>query len=198
MREAALLAAPDFLLNVTMNAHKAITGVFAGDMLAAHAAGCAFLKEAAMVPVTEPYDIVMTTNSGYPLDQNLYQSIKGMSSARNIVRQGGDIIIATACEEGIPEYGEYFNSPQGILDMISAPGFQCQDQWQVQLQALVQLHANVYVYTDGLSDTQIKAALFNPCHDIPELVENLRAKHGPAARICVMPDGPQTIGYLQE
>jgi nickel-dependent lactate racemase len=157
-----------------------------------------------MVPIDAPYDVVVTTNSGYPLDQNLYQSIKGVSSARNIVRRDGSIIIATACEEGIPEYGEYYNllkkggSPQGILDMISTPGFQCQDQWQVQIQALLQLHADVYVYSDGLTDAQIEAALLTPCSDIPALVERLRAKYGPDARICVMPDGPQTIGYLKE
>ena len=67
MREVALMTQPTFLLNVTLNAKKEITGVFGGDLLAAHAAGCAFVKESAMVPVAEPYDVVITTNSGYPL-----------------------------------------------------------------------------------------------------------------------------------
>ena len=88
MREVALLTKPTFLLNVTLNAKRQITGVFAGDMLAAHAAGCNFVREQAMVKVEAPYDIVVTTNSGYPLDQNLYQSVKGMSAANQIVRDG--------------------------------------------------------------------------------------------------------------
>ncbi len=83
---------PTFLLNVALNASRQITGVFAGDMLAAHAQGCAFVKANAMAGVSAPYDIVITTNRGYPLDQNLYQSVKGMSAAAQIVREGGDII----------------------------------------------------------------------------------------------------------
>ena len=72
----------------SLNVEREITGIFAGDMLAAHAKGCAFVKENAMRAVDEPYDIVITTNSGYPLDQNLYQSVKGMSAASQVVRAG--------------------------------------------------------------------------------------------------------------
>ena len=90
MREIALLSKPTFLLNVTLNASHQVTGVFAGDLLAAHSAGCAFVKENAMAGVDQPFDIVLTTNSGYPLDQNLYQTVKGMSAAK-IGRPRGDI-----------------------------------------------------------------------------------------------------------
>jgi len=203
MREMALRTDPTFLLNVALNAQGWITGVFAGDMLAAHAAGCAFVRESAMVAVDEPYDIVVTTNSGYPLDQNLYQSVKGMSAAAQIVRQGGSIIIAAACEDGVPDHGRYAallaeaGSPQGILDMLARPGFAEQDQWQIQIQAKIQLRAGVYVYSDGLTDEQIERALFTPCRDIEATVSELQRKYGPDARICAMPDGPQTIGYFR-
>jgi nickel-dependent lactate racemase len=202
MLEAALAARPTFLLNVTLNARRAITGVFAGDLRAAHAAGCAFVRAHSMVPVAAPYDVVITTNSGYPLDQNLYQSVKGMSAANRIVRQGGAIIMAAACEDGLPDHGRYAEllrtagSPQGVLDLLAQPGFTAQDQWQVQIQALIQQRAEVLVYSDGLTDAQIAAALFTPCPDIARAVAGLRARHGPAARVCVMPDGPQTIAYL--
>jgi nickel-dependent lactate racemase len=102
MLEAARMTRPSFLLNVAMNRDKQITGVFAGEMEAAHAAGCAFVKRCAMVPVAEPFDVVITTNSGYPLDQNLYQTVKGMSAANRIVRDGGAIIMAAACADGLP------------------------------------------------------------------------------------------------
>jgi nickel-dependent lactate racemase len=202
MREVALRAKPTFLLNVAMNTHKQITGVFAGDLLAAHAAGCAFVRETAMVPVAEPYDLVLTTNSGYPLDQNLYQSVKGMSAAARIVRPGGTILMAAGCEDGLPQHGRYADllkqagSPQGVLDMLAQPGFSQPDQWQVQIQALIQRHAEVLVYSDGLSDVQIEQALFTPCRDIPQAIAERRAHLGPAARVCVLPDGPQTIAYL--
>jgi len=203
MRQVALSTDPTFLLNVTLNSHREITGVFAGDMLQAHAAGCRFVKETAMAPVDDLYDIVITTNSGYPLDQNLYQSVKGMSAARQIVREGGAIIIATACEDGLPNHGLYAEllakagSPRACMDMISEPGFCEQDQWQVQVQAQIQLHADVYVYTDGLTEQQIADALFIPTRSVEQTVAELLDRYGPGARICVMPEGPLTIPYLR-
>jgi nickel-dependent lactate racemase len=202
MREVALRSEPTFLVNVALNTQQEITAVFAGDMLPAHAQGCEFVRRNAMVAVEEPYDIVITTNSGYPLDQNLYQSVKGMSAANQIVREGGAIIIATACEDGLPNHGLYAEllvnggSPMGILEMISQPGFSAQDQWQVQIQAQIQRRAEMYVYSDGLTDEQIQMALFLPCRDIATTVENLQKKYGSQARICVMPEGPQLIPYL--
>lgn len=202
MSEAARMAQPTFLLNVTLNTDKQITGVFAGELFQAHAAGCAFVRESAMVPVTEPYDIVVTTNSGYPLDQNLYQCVKGMSAARQIVRKGGAIIMAGACNDGLPSHGKYAEllvrggSPQGVLDMIAQPNFLEHDQWQVQIQAQIQLHAAVYVYSDGLTDEQIERALFLPAHNIAQTVATLQEQYGGNARICVLPEGPLTIAYL--
>jgi nickel-dependent lactate racemase len=203
MREVALSTAPTFLLNVTLNAGHQITAVFGGDLLAAHRAGCAFVKENAMVAVEAPYDIVITTNSGYPLDQNLYQAVKGMSAANQVIRPGGAMIIAAACTDGLPDHGGYAallaaaGSPQGILDMIARPGFSEQDQWQVQIQAQIQLRAEVHVYSDGLTNAQIEQALLIPCRNIEQTVAQLRAKYGPEARICAIPEGPQTIPYLQ-
>jgi lactate racemase len=203
MRETALMTDPTFLLNVTLNVHKQITGVFAGDMLAAHAAGCRFVREQAMVGVDAPYDVVVTTNSGYPLDQNLYQCVKGMSAARQIVREGGAIVMAGACQDGLPNHGRYAEllqrggSPQGVLDLLAEPGFSAQDQWQVQVQAMIQLFADVYVYSGGLSDRQIRSALFEPCRNIGATVTMLQEAAGGNARICVMPEGPQTVAYLK-
>ncbi len=202
MREVALWTEPTFLLNVTLNAKGEITGVFAGDMLSAHAAGCEFVRKNAMVAVDEPFDIVVTTNSGFPLDQNLYQSVKGMSAANRILRAGGAIVIATACEDGLPDHGQYVQllaqgrSPQGVLEMLGQAGFSAQDQWQVQIQAGIQQRADVYVYSDGLTDDEIERALLIPCDNIPATLEDLRGGNGGSARIAVLPEGPQTIAYL--
>jgi len=203
MREVALRTNPTFLLYVSLNARREINGIFAGDMLTAYAKGCTFVKENAMRAVDRPYDIVITTNSGYPLDQNLYQSVKGLSAANQIVKQGGSILIATACEDGLPNHGRYAallaeaGSPQGVMDMISKPGFRAHDQWQVQIQAQIQNRADVYVYSDGLTDEQIERALFIPCRNLEQTVSQLQEKNGSQARICVIPEGPQTIPYLQ-
>ena len=193
-----------FLVNVTLNKRKEITGVFAGDLDAAHAAGCAFAKETAMVPVPAPFDIVVTTNSGYPLDMNLYQAVKGMSAAAQIVKDGGTIVCAAECADGVPEHGLYgqllraADSPQALLDRILSPGFLEQDQWQAQIQAQIQLRADVHIYADGLTDGQIRDALFTPCRDIAQTLARLREHHGPDATICILPEGPQTIPYVDQ
>ena len=193
-----------FLVNVALNRDKEITAVFAGDLDAAHSAGCAFVKETAMVPVPRPFDIVITTNSGYPLDLNLYQSVKGMSAAAQVVRHGGAIIIAADCWDGIPEHGFYgqllreASSPQELLERVHTPGFRMQDQWEAQVQAQIQLKADVYVRSGNLTHAQIHSALLEPCERIEETVAAYLGKHGRDARICVLPEGPQTIPYVAD
>ena len=197
MREMASRVHPVFLLNVTMNAQRQISGVFAGDLLRAHAAGCAFVKAHAFVQVQQPYDVVVASNSGYPLDQNLYQCVKGMRAAVRAVRKGGAILMCGECVDGIPAYGKYLEllqlggSPQGILDLLAQPGFSSHDQWQVQVQAQIQMHADVYVHADGLSEADIRRALFLPARDLQGTLSNLIARYGP--RGCVLPMGPETV-----
>ena len=201
-REVTLQTGRSFLLNVTLNRDHQVTGVFAGELDAAHAAGCAFNKETAMVAVPHPFDVVITSNSGYPLDLNLYQSVKGMSAAAQIVKTGGAIILAADCWDGIPEHGQYGKllgeapNPQELLARICTPGFLEQDQWQAQIQAQIQLKADVYFYSRNLSEGQIRAALLLPCPCIDETVKALRGRFGPHATICVLPEGPQTIPYV--
>jgi len=202
MLAVAQSTAPAFLLNVTLNRSRQITSVFAGDMVVAHRAGADFVRRTSMRPLPEPFDIVITSNSGYPLDLNLYQSVKGMSAAAQIVRPGGDIIVAAECWDGVPSHGEYrrllweASSPQELLDRIMAPGFRCHDQWEAQVQAQIALKANVHVYAGGLSDEELRRALVIPCRSIEETVARLR-RNNPEARLAVLPDGPQTVPYIE-
>jgi nickel-dependent lactate racemase len=99
-REINRMCKPDFMLNVTLNSNKEITNVFAGELFQAHDAGCAFVKKHSMIKCEERFDVVITSNSGYPLDQNLYQAVKGMRAAHKIVKKGGTIIVATDCSDG--------------------------------------------------------------------------------------------------
>jgi nickel-dependent lactate racemase len=201
MLAVAKATAPDFLLNVTLNQEREITGVFAGDLVAAHRAGVAFARQTAMQAVAAPFDVVITSNSGYPLDLNLYQAVKGMAAAARIVKPGGDIIVAAECWDGIPSHGEYkrllweATSPRDLLERVMVPGFRCQDQWEAQIQAQIEEAARVHVYADGLSDEELRQALVIPCRSIEETVaEILRGK--PGATVAVLPDGPQTVPYL--
>jgi nickel-dependent lactate racemase len=204
MLEIAERTEPNFLLNVTLNKDREITGVFAGDLEQAHAAGCDFCRQSAMVPVPHLFDVVVTSNSGYPLDLNLYQAVKGMSAAARIVRPGGSIIVAAECWDGIPEHGEYANmlravqQPEELLAMVERPGFARHDQWEVQIQALIQRRAHVYVYSDGLSDDQVREALLTPCPSIEATLAELLDHSGPEASVCVLPDGPQIVPFVPD
>ncbi|NLJ26308.1 MAG: nickel-dependent lactate racemase [Firmicutes bacterium] len=201
--EAASLCPPHFSLNVTLNRHHEITGVFAGDLEKAHQKGIEFVRETAMQAVSEPYDIVITTNSGYPLDQNLYQTVKGLSAAAQIVKDGGVIIAAAECSDGYPSHGNYremlLESPsmECFLRHMREDRYDVTDRWQVQIQAMVHHKAEVYLYTDGLTDEEIKDAHLRPCHDMAALVSELVSDRGPGVRICVLPEGPMTIPYVK-
>jgi nickel-dependent lactate racemase len=198
--QAAAMAPPTFCLNVALNAEKAMTDAWAGDWQQVHAAGCRTVGARALVPVDAPFDVVITTNSGYPLDLNLYQAVKGMSAAARVVRPGGAIVVAAECWDGIPDHGNYkellwtAGSPQALLEMIAQPGFFRQDQWEAQIQALIQFKADVYLYSGGLSDDEVRRAWLRPCRDIAATVQELCARYGP--RICVLPEGPQTVPVI--
>ncbi len=199
IRWIAQQAKIDFALDVTLEAGGRITGVFAGALAETHPAGCGFAREVAMVPVDEPFDVVVTTNGGYPLDQNLYQSVKGMSAAAQIVREGGAIVIASECSDGMPGHGRYASllreadGPRAFLARLPTRATE-HDQWQVQVQAKIQTRARVFVKADGLTPEQIRRAWLEPIDDVEQLLRNLRDQG--ARRVAVLPQGPQTIPYL--
>jgi len=202
-REINGLCKPQFMLNVTLNKEKEITSVFAGELYEAHDRGCEFVKEHAMIRCEDRFDVVITSNSGYPLDQNLYQAVKGMSAAQKIVKKGGAIIMASECSDGLPSHGNYSkifelaDSPQGLLDLINNPEFKMFDQWQVQKQAVIQVWSDVYVYST-LSDDQVKGAMLKPTHNIEQTLQELKQVYGENMTVAVLPLGPLTIPYVKE
>ena len=201
LRDIALKTGPSFLLNVTLNEQRDITNVFAGDIIEAHKTGCVFVKKSAMQPVEQPFDIVVTTNSGYPLDLNLYQGVKGMSAGARVLKEGGTLILAAECREGVPDGSPLDDllrsagSIEEILAMLSTPGFVRPEQWQAQIQALVQRRAEVLVCCE-LDDATLRACHLAPCADINAEVAKRLAKLGADARVAVLPQGPLTIPYL--
>jgi lactate racemase len=201
MRDIALRVGPSFLLNVTLNEQRAITSVVAGDLIEAHKRGIEFVRQSAMQKVKAPFEIVITTNSGYPLDLNLYQGVKGMSAAARIVQEKGTIILACECREGVPANSSLdkllrsASSPEEILALLATPGFVQPEQWQAQIQALIQRKAQVLVHS-ALPDETIRAAHLIPCHDIGAAVLEQLDRLGPEARVAALPQGPLTIPYL--
>ena len=202
IRAVAQRAGVAFNLDVTLNAEHRITHVFAGEPARSHAAGCAFAMETAMAPVERPYDVVISTNSGYPLDQNLYQTVKGMSAAAQIVRPGGTIVMASECSDGLPEHGRYkdllreSDGPTAFLERLARARAAEHDQWQVQVQAQIQRRARVLVHAGGLTPDQLRTAWLEPADDVAGCVAALLGAAGPGARLAVLPQGPQTIPYV--
>lgn len=190
-----------FLLNVSLNEEKHITGWFAGDLGAAHRRGREFVRGSAMQRVDAPFDVVVTTNSGYPLDMNLYQGVKGMSAAATIAKPGATIILAAECSEGLPagspsdQLLRSVRSPEELLARICSPGFAWPEQWQSQIQTLIQTRARVLLHS-LMPDDLVRAALLEPCHDIGAEVRAQIARIGPGARVAVLPWGPLTIPYV--
>jgi lactate racemase len=201
LRDVALRVGPSFVLNVTLNEQRQITAVFAGDLMEAHRVGCEFVRQSAMQKVEAPFDVVVTTNSGYPLDLNLYQGVKGMSAGVRIIRPGGTLILACECREGVPANSPLdrlilsASSSEEILAMLSTPGFVRPEQWQAQIQALVQRKATVLLYS-SLPDDVVRRCFLTPCPDISAAVRERLAVLGPNARVAVLPQGPLTIPYL--
>ena len=202
VREIAWLTGVDFAVDVTLNRDQEITAAFAGDLLTEHAEACRAARRDAMQPVEAPFDVVLTTNSGYPLDQNLYQSVKGISAAAEVVKPGGRIICVAECRDGLPDHGAYAailaekDSPAELLEMINSPGYSTPDQWQVQIQAQIQKKASVSVVAGCLQPEQIRAAHFEPAENAAEAVTQALAASGPGSTLCVLPQGPQTIPYV--
>lgn len=192
----------DFALDVVLNREQQIVEAFGGELFAMHTAAREAAKRLAMRPVEGRFDVVVTTNAGYPLDQNLYQSVKGMSAGATVVRDGGTIVCAAECRDGFPDHGSYREvlesapSPRALLDAIEARPETVPDQWQVQVQAKVQSLARVVMHTSYLSDQALAAAHLEQTADIADTVAEALGAAGSAARVCVLPEGPQTIPYL--
>ena len=191
----------DFCINVTLNVKKQITRFFCGDVLAAHDQGCSFAKETAMIPCRDSFPIVVTTNGGYPLDQNLYQAVKGMSAAAQVVGLGGLILAASRCNDGFPSHGNFHKllvehtSPKAILDTILTPDFSMYDQWEAQLLALILLKARVGLFSD-LAPKEVWQAHLIPITDLEAAISAELRRVGKDAPIAVLPEGPMTIPYL--
>ena len=201
IRHDGALLPLDFCVNVTLNRRRAITAVFCGDVSAAHQAGCVFSRETAMVACEQPLPIVVTTNSGYPLDQNLYQAVKGMSAAAQVVAGGGYIVTAARCNDGFPEHGNFRRllfehaTPESLLETIMTPGFSLFDQWQAQLLARILIKARVALHSE-LPAADVRRAHLEPVEDVERALEAELTRIGRDAPVAVLPEGPMTIPYV--
>ncbi len=200
-REMTSLCPAHFIANVTLDGAKRITGVFAGDATAAHDAGCAQALGEAFVTVDRTYPVVVTSNSGYPLDQNFYQTVKGISAAARIVAPGGTIVVAAECRAGLPGEGEFgqlladARDNDALLSAIMATQHTRLDQWQVQTLLQCAQKARIILHS-RLSPADRARTRVDHSDDLGATLADLQRAYGSRLPVAIMPRGPLTIPTL--
>lgn len=135
-------------------------------------------------------------------DQNVYQTVKGISAAARAVKPGGAIIAVAECSDGLPDHGDFKDllklkpTLQGVLEAIEAPGFARLDQWQAQTLSLVGRKAEMFLYS-SLDDETVCACHLKLTHHIEATLSKLLEQYGPQARVIVLPEGPQSVPMLR-
>ena len=194
MMAAAEMAGLAFILNVVLNGKHEVIGAFAGDIHEAHAAGCAFVRELAGVDAV-PCDIAITTNGGYPLDQNIYQAVKGMTAAEATLAEGGVIIDIAGCADGHGGEGFYRNIAENDpaafeRACIDRPKDETlPDQWTSQIFARILAHHPVIMVTDLCDHQMLSDMHMTPVNTVEEALALAFELKGPDARVAVIPDG---------
>lgn len=198
MVEAARRTKVQFILNVALDPQKRIAAAFAGDLEQAHAQGVHFIRSQYGCRA-EHGDIVITSNGGYPLDQNLYQSPKAAATAEMCCREGGVIILCCSCSDGIG--GEHFEkliglgSPEQIEAHLAAlpPRETIPEQWCAQIYARILKRHSVILVTTGLSAQQVRRANMVPAASVDEALALAYTMVGKDAQVVVIPDGVNVL-----
>lgn len=201
------LVGVDFLVNVTITHDRRLSGVFAGDMAAAHERGCREVDRATGAVVSRPYDLVVTCGGGYPLDQSFYQTGKGMVTALPALGPESTLVLLSACTEvGSPEFEglllRYENRWRDFLVDAKANPKVIKDQWQYQMMTRVLERIGlerVLLVNDGLGLDLQRRLSVTPMPGPGDMATRAQrfiddfAKRRPGARIAVIPEGPYTM-----
>ncbi len=193
----------DFIVNVTIDKNKNITGIFCGNPIEAHIRGVEFLNSYVKVPVNKTFDIVITTNGGYPLDRNLYQAVKGMATGELIVNRNGVIIIASECIDGLGGHDEFYNmfletkNPIKVLEKIKREE-PIKDQWEAQVLARILMKARIIVVSK-MKQSIIEDMLMIPASTIDEAInEAIKIINKDKPKVAIAPEGPYIIPEIKD
>lgn len=196
---AAEAARLQFILNVVIDSKKKVIGAFAGHPVKAHQEGCVFVEGLAKVEAVEA-DIVITSNGGYPLDQNIYQAVKGMTAAETCIKPGGVIIMVAACNDG--HGGEDFyrwfidaSSPEEVARKIEGISREntVADQWEAQILARVLMRCKVIMVTDRCDPKLIRDMHMLHARTLQDAMTMAEVLVGRDAKVAVIPDGVSVI-----
>jgi lactate racemase len=199
--EIAAMARHDFMLDVTLTQERAISGVFAGEPVKAHAAGVTFLESTSTSPTPAPADAVITCAAGYPLDLTFYQTVKGVTAAQHIVKPGGRILVLGECAEGIgsAEFAGMLARYRGhaeYLDEIRGRNVEV-DQWQLEKLALVGVKNELFFYTPGVDAAEVGSLGSRVFAKLDDAVSAALDGLAPDALVVLVPEGPYAFARVQ-
>ncbi|MFH1031372.1 MAG: nickel-dependent lactate racemase [Chloroflexota bacterium] len=202
MVEQARMANLDFIVNVLLNQEKQITHVFAGNPWLAHQQGCETERAIVEAEIDHKVDITIVTNGGAPLDCDFYQACKGIDVASQITRDGGIIIAASACPDGIgPESFRSLHasvhSPEEVLHALNSTDNSGGVGWQNQILARTQLNHTIYLLS-GLKDSEASQMMVTPIHSLEEGLNKALRVLGKNAEIAIIPEGPLVIPVVKK
>ena len=199
MLYAAKTAGLVFIVNVILNGNRDIIAAFSGDLEAAHAEGCRFLTSLAGVDKV-PCDVTVVTNGGYPLDQNIYQAVKGLTSAEATNKPGGVIVMVAGLADGTGGKGFYNNlaqsrSPQDFLDRVSRIDRRhtVPDQWESQVLARILSQHRVIMVSDMINPEIVTTMHMEHAKTFDEAMRRAYEMEGKEAKVAVIPDGLAVI-----
>lgn len=191
-----------FIMNVALNAEKKVIAAFAGDLEQAHLQGVEFVRGLAQCPSVTG-DIVVTSNGGYPLDQNLYQSPKAVATAEACCRDGGVIIMCASCCDGMG--GTHFEKliVRGTVDEIDAylskipPKETIPEMWCAQIFSRILKKHRIILVTNYLDHEMVRKANMIPASSPDEALEMAYGMMGRDAEVVVIPDGVAVLAVKE-
>jgi len=197
----ARMARVDFAVDVALDAERGIVGVFSGELEASHLAGVEFVRRHVRDTVPEPADIVVTTSAGSPLDATFYQAIKGVTAAMGVVKEGGTILLAAECAEGLggPEFTQLLKAhpdPLAFGESVFDDDFFVIDQWQYQELVKALRKLAVILVNDDLPEELRRLVPVPVRARFEDALADATARHGGEARIAVIPRGPYVLAEV--
>lgn len=198
--EAADMVGLDFVLNVVLNKDKEIVDAIAGNHRVSLGVGVARDIEVCTVKLSSYYDAVLTTNSGYPLDQNLYQTVKGIYTASLVAKPGAPIIVVSECSEGIGPDTFYSlmedsSTPSEVLYYIEKHG-PIVAQWQNQVLCDVLKNHEVFLKS-SLNNEKVKAMGLQPIENLPAFIKQSLKELDKNQKMLALPEGPYAFPYVR-
>ncbi len=188
-----------YALNTVIDDKRNLVFCSFGEIIESHMAAVEYVRGYTEIPVGRKFKTVVTSSAGYPLDQTYYQTVKGMVTPLDILEDGGTLIVASNCAEGIGS--DHFRAaqeklvaigPDAFLDTLLAKDFADVDEWQTEMQLKPMRVGDIQLFSENLSEADFAVTGVTPITDLGHAIAASIQKHGDAA-VAVIPEGPYVV-----